>query len=130
VKTETDKKDALLLEKEKELKELEKKENNLTPGIDDSILFKFERIIKNKDGIGIVAVHGDVCQGCRMTLPVQFVNDVRLGEDFKFCPYCSRVLYYEEGEMQEHEQQREVDTGIEEAGLADLLDSDEFADLL
>lgn len=130
VKTETEKKDALLGEKQKELKSLENKESKLTPGIDDSILFKFERIIKNKDGIGIVAVHGDVCQGCRMTLPIQFVNDVRVGEEFKFCPYCSRVLYYEESISEDEQALKATDTDIEEAGLADLLDTDEFADLL
>ncbi len=31
-----------------------------------------------------------------MRLPVQFVNDVRKEDEIKFCPYCSRVLYYDE----------------------------------
>ncbi|MFA7018360.1 MAG: nucleic acid-binding protein, partial [Sphaerochaetaceae bacterium] len=75
VKTESAKKDALLKEKQAEIDALEKKEKALIPGIDDSILFKFERIIKNKSGIGIVPVHGLVCQGCHMTLPFQFVNE-------------------------------------------------------
>ncbi|MFA5468175.1 MAG: C4-type zinc ribbon domain-containing protein [Sphaerochaetaceae bacterium] len=124
VKTESDKKDSLLKTKQDELDELKQKEDSLIPGIDDTILFKFERIIKNKEGIGIVPVHGLVCQGCHMTLPYQFVNEVRLKEDFKFCPYCSRVLYWEDLEVEE----KEVE--IEEAALADFVDSDEFDDLL
>lgn len=130
VKTETDKKDKLLADKQAEIKSLEKQEADLTPGIDDSILFKFERIIKNKSGIGIVPVHGHVCQGCHMTLPVQFVNDVRTGEDFRFCPYCSRVLFWEDIEGSDQVAQGQDDSEIEEAGLADFVDTDEFDDLI
>ncbi len=130
VKTETDKKDKQLSMKEDELNQLQSQENTLTPGIDESILFKFERIIKNKAGVGIVPIHGMVCQGCHMTLPVQFVNDVRKGDDFRFCPYCSRVLYWEDNELVDEFDQPIDETEIEEAGLADFVDSDEFDDLL
>lgn len=130
VKTETEKKDVLLSEKHAEIESLLLQEANLTPGIDESILFKFERIIKNKAGVGIVPVHGHVCQGCHMTLPVQFVNDVRKGDDFRFCPYCSRVLYWEEVDGADMVAQHADDSEIEEAGLADFVDSDEFDDLI
>jgi hypothetical protein len=130
VKTETEKKDMLLDQKQKELDALKVEEDKLVPGIDDSILFKFERIIRNKAGVGIVPIHGMVCQGCHMTLPVQFVNDVRKGDDFRFCPYCSRVLYWEDAEMADQFTQVAEDSDIEEAGLADFIDTDEFDDLL
>ncbi len=130
VKTETEKKDMLLAQKHQELDNLAAQENELTPGIDDSILFKFERIIKNKAGVGIVPVHGLVCQGCHMTLPIQFVNDVRKGDDFRFCPYCSRVLYWEDTEVLDQFNQPLDDSEIEEAGLADFVDTDEFDDLI
>lgn len=130
VRTETEKKDMLLAEKHAEIASLENQEAGLTPGIDESILFKFERIIKNKAGVGIVPIHGHVCQGCHVTLPVQFVNDVRKGEDFMFCPYCSRVLYWEEVEGADHIDQHAEESEIEEAGLADFVDTDEFDDLI
>ena len=31
-----------------------------------------------------------------MVLPAQFANEVRHGEKILFCPYCSRILFYEE----------------------------------
>src|SRR5690554_793787 len=130
VKTETDKKDKQLAMKQEELDQLKAHEDTLTPGIDDSILFKFERIIKNKAGVGIVPVHGMVCQGCHMTLPVQFVNDVRKGDDFRFCPYCSRFLYWEDVELVDKFDQPLDDSEIEEEGLADFVNADEFDDLL
>jgi RNase P subunit RPR2 len=54
-------------------------------------------------GRGIVAIRGGVCTGCHMILPIQFANEVRLGEKIVFCPYCSRILFYEEVEAGEEE---------------------------
>ena len=83
-------------EKKKQLDALLKKEKKLTDDLDSEVVFKFERIIRNKMGLGIVAIKGNVCMGCHMILPAQFSNNVRIGEEFVFCPYCSRILYYEE----------------------------------
>ena len=129
VQNEMKKKDELLAVKEAQIAELSAQESTLTPGIDESILFKFERIIKNKAGVGIVPIHGIVCQGCHMTLPVQFVNDVRKNEEFKFCPYCSRVLFYEDVE-DAGLTAASGDVEIEEGGLTEFIDGDEFSDLL
>ncbi len=102
------------------LDSLKKQEEELVPGIDSDIIFKFERIIKSKQGKGIVAVKGNVCDGCHMILPAQFANEVRNGESIVFCPYCSRILFYQEVEEGETEFYQMDDTG----SLAD--DDDEF----
>ena len=81
------------------LQKLELEEKNIVPGLDEDILFKFERIIRNKSGLGIVPVKNSVCSGCHMFLPAQFENDVRKGATIHFCPYCSRILYFEEDNM-------------------------------
>ena len=82
---------------QKKLDKLAKQEAKIIPGIDPEIIFKFERIIKSKN-TGIVAVKGNVCDGCHMILPAQFANKVRGGDDINFCPYCSCILYYQEAE--------------------------------
>jgi len=83
-------------EKEKLHRSLEKKERSITPSLDEELVFKFERIIKSKAGIGIVPVRDGVCDGCHMVLPAHFVNEVRLGESILFCPDCSRILFFDE----------------------------------
>jgi predicted nucleic acid-binding Zn-ribbon protein len=88
--------DAETAEKNAEAEALRKEEKALTDDLDKEVVFKFERILRNKSGIGIVAIKGNVCMGCNMILPAQFSNNVRVGEDFIFCPYCSRILFYEE----------------------------------
>jgi hypothetical protein len=110
-------------EQKKELLEkLNQEEQEITPGLDEEILFKFERIIKSKSGLGIVPIKKNVCTGCHMVLPEQFVNDVRLGKEILFCPYCSRILFYQEEEAEEEgDFFHEEDAG----SLADLADVNE-----
>jgi uncharacterized protein len=109
-------------EKESKLAEiasLKKEEEKASLGIEKNILFKFERIIRSKQGLGIVPVKGYVCSGCHMVLPAQFVNEVRQGNKIIFCPYCSRVLYYEESDEEEGNQ---LLVDIESGSLSDLSD--------
>jgi hypothetical protein len=112
-------------QKKEMLKELKTEEATIIPGLDEEILFKFERIIKSKSGVGIVPIHSSVCTGCHMNLPDQFVNEVREGHDILFCPYCSRILFFEEiVEGQEGDVSmifQEDDAG----GLADLVDNED-----
>lgn len=88
------------------------------------ILFKFQRIIQ-RNSEGIVSVRNGVCSGCHMILPANFANEVREGEDIKFCPYCSRILYYEE--VSEDQQEDYFDMGVAGslAGLDDDFDDED-----
>ena len=88
------------------------------------ILFKFQRIIQ-RNSEGIVSVRNGVCSGCHMILPANFANEVREGEDINFCPYCSRILYYEEVS----EDQQEDWNNLVIAGSLGDLDDDEASEL-
>ncbi|MCK5155846.1 MAG: nucleic acid-binding protein [Spirochaetales bacterium] len=127
VSTEQEKMEQILSEKKNELDELEKNENELIPDIDQEVLFKFERIIKSKAGVGIVPIHENICTGCHMQLPTQFVNDVRIGNDFMFCPYCSRILFFEEilDSIKSMASSEKVDN-VQDVAFSDLVDLDEF----
>lgn len=80
----------------KELSELQKKESGIITDIDDEFRYKFEKIVKNKDGKGIVAVSRGHCTGCFLVLPPEYINRVRSNDKIYFCPNCSRALYYDE----------------------------------
>lgn len=109
-------------EKEVQMKLLAEKEKTLAAELDDpDVLFKFERIIRNKMGRGIVAIKGGVCMGCHMILPAQFANTVREGDAIVFCPYCSRILFYEESEQDEEDYFNDEDSG----SLSDLDDMED-----
>jgi predicted nucleic acid-binding Zn-ribbon protein len=115
---------AEIAEKNKQVIVLQEKENKINPDLDQEVLFKFERIIRNKMGRGIVAIKGGVCMGCHMILPAQFANTVREGEEIVFCPYCSRILFYEESDQEDHDYFNDDDAG----SLADLDDMDDDED--
>jgi predicted nucleic acid-binding Zn-ribbon protein len=114
--------------KGKDLKALEKKEKTITPGLDEEILFKFERIIRSKAGKGIVAIEHGVCSGCHMILPVQFVNNVRQGEGIMFCPYCSRILYHELEDVEVEAEEEEDSSEQEDSDPESDSDNDSNAD--
>jgi len=100
---------------------LKKQEAEITPDLDQEIVYKFARIIQ-RNTKGIVAVKKGVCEGCHMILPAQFANEVREGEKILFCPYCSRILYYQEAE----EGDNAGDFIMNDSGsLADLDDSED-----
>ncbi len=115
--------DSEVAQYKEQLKELESKEQEIVPGLDSEIVYKFQRIIQ-RNSEGIVAVKNGVCTGCHMILPAQFANEVHEGEKILFCPYCSRILFHQdvaEGEIAEDY------LSMDETGsLADF--DDEFAD--
>jgi predicted nucleic acid-binding Zn-ribbon protein len=116
--------EAEMAEKKGRVEFLQKREAALTEDMDKELLFKFDRIIRNKKGRGIVSVRGGVCTGCHMILPAQFANDVHEGKEIVFCPYCSRILYHEEASEDEV-----IIFDTESVGsLADLDDLDEDKD--
>lgn len=93
-----------------QLEKLEKKEADVTEGLDTEIVYKFQRIIQ-RNSQGIVAVKNGVCEGCHMILPAQFANEVHEGDKILFCPYCSRILFYQESEGAEEEYSAMAEAG-------------------
>jgi len=114
VAEEKQKMDVLIAEQQAMLDNLVKERDELSVNLPGNLLFKFERIIRNKGGIGVVPLHGIICQGCFMELPQQFANTVRRNDDINFCPYCSRILFYEESEEDTNEMQIYGDIHAEE----------------
>jgi predicted nucleic acid-binding Zn-ribbon protein len=117
--------------KKQTLAELEADEQKLVPGLDEELIFKFKRIIRSKEGEGIVPLRKGVCTGCQMILPNQFVNDVQRGDQILFCPYCSKIVFYvgdEEAERTEEESESLADVvesfGDESLDIEDVLDEE------
>jgi uncharacterized protein len=81
---------------EKEIKSLETKRLEITPHIDKKILSAYERILKNKDGLAIVSVKNNACQGCFMNVTAQVINEIKMFERITVCEMCARILYIED----------------------------------
>lgn len=64
--------------------------------IEMTVLSKYDRIIKSKDGLAVVPVAGDSCQGCFRILPPQMIHEIRTKKELVRCGSCARILYIEE----------------------------------
>ncbi len=118
------KNDANMENYQKQLADLQEKEKEASEGIDSEIVYKFRRIIQRNQK-GIVAVKGNVCEGCHMILPFQFATEVRSGKSILFCPYCSRIIYYDEESLDDEENLYSPEDTGSLLGLGDD-DDDEF----
>ena len=78
------------------LLELSGKRGGISPNIEKQVILRYEKILKNKDGLAIVHIEDGSCGGCHMNLPPQVVSDAKLREDIIICGNCLRILYIED----------------------------------
>ncbi len=79
-----------------ELGNLKTQRAELALKVDKDILKKYERIIKNRDGLAVVPVANESCQGCFRIMPPQVINEIKMKSDLIVCENCTRILYIEE----------------------------------
>lgn len=119
IESEKDKLESYVESKQVELDSLKGKEQEILPGVGDDIIYKFDRIVRKKEGVAIVPIKNGVCTGCNIMLTPQFVNEVREEASISFCPYCSRILYCEDNEIEQEEAEVKFDDA-DLGGLSDL----------
>ena len=83
---------------EDRLAQLEAQRKQIIPEIVPKILAQYERILFNRDGLAIVSVKNNSCQGCNMFVPPQVINLIKMYERIVTCEVCNRMLYIEGNE--------------------------------
>jgi len=78
------------------LAQLEAERKRIIEKIDPKLIPQYERILRNRDGLAIVPVRENSCQGCNMYVPAQVINLIRMYERLVTCEVCNRILYLEE----------------------------------
>ena len=84
---------ARLKEIDSRLSELLAKRDKIVPNLEAKTLARYERVLKNKDGLAMVPVEDGACGGCHMNLPPQIISEVKLREGIVVCGSCLRILY-------------------------------------
>lgn len=79
-----------------ELNGFKEQRKQLADKVDKTILSKYERILRNKDGLALVPIRNNACQGCYLDMPPQVINEIKMKKDLIFCESCARILYLEE----------------------------------
>lgn len=83
-------------EKETALASLKQARGGVAEKADTTMLGKYDKILKSKNGLAMAAVKGDACQGCYRVMPPQVINEIRMKQEIIFCGNCARMLYIEE----------------------------------
>ncbi len=67
-------------------------EAELTP----ELLQAFARVKKmSNDGKALAPVRNSICLGCHMNIPPQMYNELQRFDSLKLCPFCNRILYWD-----------------------------------
>jgi predicted nucleic acid-binding Zn-ribbon protein len=61
----------------------------------------YERLLKNKKDRVLVSIENRTCSGCHIVLTPQQENLVRKQDRLVFCEHCSRILYWQERQVEE-----------------------------
>ncbi len=61
--------------------------------VDKNILEDYSKLLTIRKGLAIVALNGNTCTGCHVSLPPQLIAEVKKGGKIFTCNYCHRMLY-------------------------------------
>lgn len=81
-------------EKMKLLAQLEMDRNRASKIIDPELLSKYTVIKDLVKIMAIAPVKNAVCRGCNLNIPPQMYNELRKGDELRFCPNCQRMIYW------------------------------------
>lgn len=82
-----------LKSKSESMKGLEQERTALSEKVGKNLLQEYKRLAATKRGLAVVALKGNICNGCHFSLPPQLVAEVRKGEKILSCTYCHRILF-------------------------------------
>jgi len=72
----------------------EQKIHDLKGRINNNLLKKYETIKAINNGLAVVSVWKEICDGCHMNIPPQLYNELQKFSDLLFCPNCNRIIYW------------------------------------
>ncbi len=79
----------------KQIAELKAERDRLATGVEEGLLGRYERILRNKHGQAIVRIAHRMCTGCHLKLIAQEINDSMRDDQIVTCSNCGRILYWE-----------------------------------
>jgi hypothetical protein len=89
--------DKIIAETEKEEKHYGKLSDDARKGMDERLLYSYDRIRKSyRNGLAVVPVVRDACGGCYNSIPPQKQSEIRQRKKVMICENCGRILVDDE----------------------------------
>ena len=64
-------------------------------GVDAPVMAKYEQLLKQRKGIAVARMTGEICEACHVRLRPHVAQMVRRNDSIVPCDNCQRILYYE-----------------------------------
>jgi len=75
-------------------KQVERREA-LSKQIETKLVKLYNTLKEKRQGVGVVGVKRETCQGCFVNVPPQLFIEVQKNNALVRCPHCNRILYWE-----------------------------------
>ena len=75
--------------------ELRLKRKELSAGIEQETLLRYDAMRRTKQGRAVSKVEQNSCQWCRVILTPSELQHVRISQELQMCTNCGRILYYD-----------------------------------
>ena len=79
---------------DKELTHLSSERARESREIDTALLSKYSQLLKQRKGIAVSKMTGDICDACHVRLRPHVTQQVRRNDGIVQCDSCQRILYY------------------------------------
>jgi predicted nucleic acid-binding Zn-ribbon protein len=80
---------------DKELQRLSDERTREARELDRALLAKYEQLLKQRRGIAVAALVGEVCSACHVRLRPHVSQQVRRNSDIVQCDSCQRILFFQ-----------------------------------
>lgn len=67
---------------------------HITGFINEQLLKRYDIIKGAKNGLAVISVWKEVCDGCHMNIPPQLYIELQKSEEMLSCPNCNRIIYW------------------------------------
>ncbi len=78
------------------IEKMRKSRQEIMSQIPPDVSSLYDLIVQKKQGRGLARVLGENCEGCRLLLRPQLINEIKMGNALIVCENCSRILYFED----------------------------------
>lgn len=78
---------------EAELARLSHERTGEARGVDAPLLAKYEQLVKQRRGVAVAAMNGEICSACHVRLRPHITQQVRRNDSIVACESCQRMLY-------------------------------------
>ena len=83
-----------MAEIEGKIAQIKVERDKIATGIRPEVLKRYGAI-RMRRGLAVTTVRNGTCQGCNMNVPPQLFNVLQRGNSIETCPYCHRIVYWE-----------------------------------